>query len=90
MKSHPDRWVPLERLQKPQVGLLVGALQHFFKVADGLMPMDNQNELEFWQVGCLVEVLQITANQAVFTGRRPDIETLRPNGLYNRQFCMEN
>jgi hypothetical protein len=50
MQSHADAGMPPERFDERQIATLVDCLEHGIEIADGLMSVDEQNEMELGHV----------------------------------------
>jgi hypothetical protein len=45
VEAETDRWVPLDLVEKRQVGALVNVLEHVVEISHRLVRMDQQNEM---------------------------------------------
>lgn len=46
MKDHFQRGVPLEKLEKRQVRLIIGVLEHMVEISHRLMIMDREDKVK--------------------------------------------
>jgi hypothetical protein len=51
VKAHVYVGVPLEDFDERQIATGVGLLENVIKIANGLMRVDEQNQMELWRHG---------------------------------------
>ena len=64
MKADVHARVPLKDFDERQIATSVGLLENVIEIADGLMRVDEENQMELWLHGDLIALLDYSITRS--------------------------